>query len=181
MTNQPGAKWTYGRTYDVLGYILEQVANLPLDTLLTELIFSPLGMIDTHFYLPEAKTARLATLYAVTENGLTVSEPPLSAWPWVRPEKFFSAGSHLLSTAADYLRFARMLLNKGELDGIRLLKPEIVKRMTTNQLIGSLYPLRFSDDFILSGMGYGLGVEIVVEPELSRRPARKRNVFWQHV
>ena len=180
LAHQPGHGWIYGRSHDVLGYIIERVTDMSLDSALTQMIFAPLKMVDTDFHVPAAKVSRLATLNLIVADTLEIRDQSIDAWPLVRPDKHFSGGGGLVSTASDYLRFARMLLNKGELEGVRLLKPETVETMTTNQLTGSLYPLRFGD-WVSQGEGYGLGVGIIVDPTVSEEAGAKGTYGWSGV
>lgn len=146
LAHHPGERFTYGLNTDMLGYLVEVVSGMPLDRFLQERIFTPLGMTDTYFRLPQEKVPRLATLYARTEGGLQLfDESPLRAiwphasshYPYEGAGTYLSGGGGLVSTAADYFRFAQMLLNGGVLDGVRLLSPKTVALMTMNH-IGSL-------------------------------------------
>jgi CubicO group peptidase (beta-lactamase class C family) len=148
---QPGERWIYGYNTDVLGCVVERVAGMPLDEVIRTRITEPLGMKDTHFYLPVAQRARLATVYASGSDGRVARAPegPRGQGNYVDgPRRSFSGGAGLLSTARDYARFLQMLLNGGTLDGARILGPRTIALMTTNQ-VGSLYAQR--------GMGFGLG------------------------
>jgi CubicO group peptidase (beta-lactamase class C family) len=153
---QPGERWIYGYSIDVLGVVVERASGMPLDRFLRERVFEPLGMKDTHFYLPPADRGRLATVYSATDAGLArapdrggmVGQGAYADGP----RKSFSGGAGLLSTAADYARFLQMLLNGGELDGARLLSPTTVALMTTNH-VGDLYQP--------NGDGWGYGFSVV--------------------
>jgi CubicO group peptidase (beta-lactamase class C family) len=133
----PGSELAYGLSTDVLGYLVEVVSDLPLDRFFAERVFRPLGMTDTYFYLPESKAGRLATLYAHVEGkGLVESrgdEADLKLdspnYPVEGARTYFCAGAGLSSTAFDYARFLQMLLNDGELDGVRLLSRKSVELM----------------------------------------------------
>jgi CubicO group peptidase (beta-lactamase class C family) len=161
---QPGSFWGYGLSTDVLGVIVELVSGQDLDTFFRERIFTPLQMHDTFFYVPEEKKNLLAALYLPDRHGkvrrvgeglMSVGEMEFSAtYPCEKYGRYFSGGAGVVSTAADYARFLQMMLNGGELDGVRLLRPETVREMTTNQ-IGSMktcFP-QYGDSF-----GYGFGV-----------------------
>lgn len=153
---QPGERWIYGYSIDILGALIERVSGMPLDEFLRTSITGPLGMKDTRFYLDPAKTSRLATVYSVTRTGLEPAPTPggmTGQGAYVQgPRKSFSGGAGLLSTAADYARFLQMMLNGGELDGVRILSPKTVQLMTVNQ-VGDLYGDR--------GAGFGLGFSVV--------------------
>lgn len=161
LANHPREAWQYGLSTDVLGRLVEVVSGQALDSFLREQIFEPLGMRDTHFVLPEDKTSRLAALYRPAEDGTIerVGKGPQAAggvtysatYPYASMGTYFSGGAGLVSTAADYAHFLQMLLNDGELDGVRLLKPGTVAEMTRNQ-IGDLIIL-----FPIHGDKFGLG------------------------
>ena len=135
LLHQPGERVEYGLSIDVLGYLVEVVSGMPLDQFFAERIFEPLGMTDTHFFIPEAKRERLATVYERIDGGPITRKPnePTVAgsliystdYPYNGPKTYFSGGAGLVSTASDYARFAQMILNHGEFDGIRLLSRKI--------------------------------------------------------
>ena len=159
LVHNPGEAWTYGLSTDTLGYLVEVVSGMPLDAFLQQRIFRPLGMKDTCFFLPQEKVARLATAYApqpggglkplyderVAEGGFAYC----ADYPVKGPRRYFSGGGGLCSTISDYARFAQMLLNKGQLDGMRILSRKTVELMTTDQ-VGPLSPQ----------CGFGLGVSV---------------------
>lgn len=136
---EPGSNFAYGLSTDVLGYLIEVISGQPLDQFFAENIIDPLGMVDTYFYLPEDKRARLATLYAeVPEQGLVVSKGTESDikldnpnYPIEGARSYFSGGAGLSSTAQDYGRLLQMLLDDGELDGTRILSRKSVELMRT--------------------------------------------------
>lgn len=143
---QPGEVWQYGYATDVLGRLVEVVSGMPLDRFFEERIFGPLKMPDSSFFLPPEKEARLAKVYGLEDGKLV----PGSQGDYVRgPRKCFSGGAGLLSTATDYGRFLQMLLNGGELEGVRLLGPKTVELMVQNHT-GSL----FSWDTGAFGLGF---------------------------
>ena len=131
---EPGARWLYHVASDILGVLIARITGKPLETFLRECLFDPLGMGDTSFAVPPEKRSRLATLYAqAPEGGLTMRDHPQTA-AWAEPPLFPSGGGGLVSTVDDYQRFGRMLLNKGELDGVRILSRKTVEAMTTDYL-----------------------------------------------
>ncbi len=144
LAHQPGERWTYGLNHDVLGRVIEVVSGQGLDKYLQEHILTPLDMRDTAFFVPHARRDRVATIYRSEGGALTALPKNYGS------ETFFSGGGGLCSTARDYTRFAQMLLNGGVLDGIRILKPETIAMMTTNQ-IGKL-----SAFTVKYGLGFGL-------------------------
>ena len=128
LVHEPGEKWTYSVSTDVLGYFVEVVSGMPFEEFLQTRIFGPLGMVDTAFSVPLEKVDRFAALYRPTkENGLERTRRPALE---VDEYTFFpSGGGGLVSTAADYIRFSQMLLNGGELDGVRILGKKTVELM----------------------------------------------------
>jgi len=131
---QPGTRFHYSVSVDVLGRVVEVVSEQSLDEFFAERIFAPLGMRDTFFTVPQNKRERLAEMYTPAAGGKLVPADPMESWRFVNANDFHSGGGGLCSTAHDYLRFCQMLLHEGELNGKRLLKPETVREMTHNQL-----------------------------------------------
>ncbi len=161
---QPGDQWEYSLSDDVLGYLVEVVSGLPLDRFFEERIFKPLGMKDTHFYVPAEKMARLATAYTYYDgkglepirDGQVVGEGEIqysADYAYAAPRKLFAGGAGLSSTAEDYYRFCQMMLNGGELDGRRLLSRKSVELIRQDHVEGKL-----------DAMGYGLGFGVASEP-----------------
>lgn len=158
---QPGTEFEYQVGYPIAGVVIEETTGQTLDEFYRERIFKPLGMIDSSFYLPKDKLDRFPTLYSpVRENGewkLTVSEEPAKSEKVIGPGTYFEAGGGgggVLSTVADYARFAQMLLNRGELDGVRILSRKSVEIMTSSHTGDMVLPLR------QTGMGFGMGVGV---------------------
>jgi CubicO group peptidase (beta-lactamase class C family) len=150
---QPGDAFVYGYSTDVLGCVVERAAGVPLDEFIRARITAPLGMRDTHFFLPPDKRARLATVYASDSTNHVGRAPvgPRGQGDYVDgPRRSFSGGAGLLSTARDYARFLEMMRERGALDGTRLLSPKTVDVMTTNQS-GTLMSQ--------NGLGFGLGFQ----------------------
>jgi CubicO group peptidase (beta-lactamase class C family) len=161
MDAQPGEKYVYGYSTDVLGVVVEKVSGTTLAEFFEKRITDPLGMVDTRFYLPPAQKDRLATVYAA-KDGRFVRAPegqPGQGHYVEGPRLAFSGGAGLLSTARDYGRFLQMLLDRGELDGVRLLSPKTVELMTANH-VGTLFAERGAND---AGMGFGLGFDVVLD------------------
>ena len=151
LLHQPGERWHYSVATDVLGYLVEVVAGQPFGAFLEDRIFGPLGMDETSFEVATERLERFAVNYAIDQEGQLVVQDAAGAWsPFAAPVQFHSGGGGLTSTAADYMRFAQMLLNGGQLDGVRLLSPKTVELMTMNHLDGEFEP----------GWGFGLGVNV---------------------
>ncbi|NWK98803.1 serine hydrolase [Sphingobium lactosutens] len=156
----PGERWNYSVSTDVLGVVVERLTGLDLETVFRERIFGPLGMADTGFLLLADKADRMTDAWRLGADGVrTVGDHGArSGW---RRERFLSGGGGLVSCAADYHRFARMLLRGGELDGARLLRPETVEQMRSNQLPGggdlSTMSSGMFSEADYQGVGFGLG------------------------
>jgi CubicO group peptidase (beta-lactamase class C family) len=179
LQNQPGTKFQYSVSVDVLGRLIEVVSGQTLDTVFSERIFKPLDMVDTGFYVPADKVARFATNYGPDRNGaLRVIDDPAKS-PYLHSPKFLSGGGGLVSTARDYARFCQMMLNGGELDGTRLLKAETVEAMTHNQLPAEALPMvtptRSGAD---KSMGFGLGFGIRTSPSAADPSVVPGEYFW---
>jgi CubicO group peptidase (beta-lactamase class C family) len=159
---QPGTRFNYSVSADVLGRVVEVVSGKPFDAFLAERIFQPLGMVDTTFYVPAEKLDRFATNYGPKNGGGLQAIDPSQTSRFRLPPKLLSGGGGLVSTAPDYMRFCLMLLNGGGLDGKRLLRPETVKLMTENHLPIEAYPIEVAG-FRREGVGFGYGFSVVVD------------------
>lgn len=166
---QPGASWNYSVATDVVGRLVEVVSGMPLDEFVRARITEPLKMSETEFWVEPDDVARLASLYVPSPaTGLAVDPPPpMGAFPTERPD-MISGGGGLYGTAADYLRFAHMLLNRGELDGVRLLGPRTLEFMTENHLPGNVdleaYGQSTFAETSFDGVGFGLGFSVMMDP-----------------
>jgi CubicO group peptidase (beta-lactamase class C family) len=160
--SQPGDRFVYGYSTDILGCIVERVSGQSLDQFFQARIFQPLGMRDTHFFVPADQRARLTTVYAV-RNGRLERAPDgaLGQGSYAEgPRLSYSGGAGLISTITDYARFLQMLLNGGELDDVRLLSPHSIAMMSADHL---------GDTYGRAGLGFGLGFEILTNPGLAGR------------
>ena len=164
----PGEYWVYGYATDILGAVVEVASGTALDEFLRTRIFEPLGMTDTHFYLPPEKRDRLTVVYSAGEDGLARAPDPggmVGQGAYVDgPRMSFSGGAGLLSTAPDYARFLQMLLNDGKLGDARILSPKSVELMTVDHL-GGLLVRDLNDASAVfgaeRGVGFGLGFRVV--------------------
>jgi CubicO group peptidase (beta-lactamase class C family) len=178
----PGEAWIYSVATDVLGYLVELVSGQGYADFVRENILTPLKMTDTDFLVPPGKRDRFTACYMQKDRLELFDDAQVS--PWFAPPKLESGGGGLVGTAADYLRFARMLLNKGALDGVRLLQPETVALMTRNHLpdgkeIADLSPA--SDAFNESGyrgIGFGLCVAVTLDPARVGIPGSAGEFAW---
>lgn len=155
---QPGERFHYGHSTDVLGFLIGRVEGKPFRRVLQERIFGPLDMPDTDFWLPVSKRHRLASLYAWQERVGRLRKVELDMYD--QPPAYTPGGGGLISSTGDYHRFARMLLNEGELDGVRLLRRETVRLMRTNRLTEAQRRHPFVGMDLWSRSGFGLGLSI---------------------
>jgi CubicO group peptidase (beta-lactamase class C family) len=172
LLSQPGAEWHYSLSTDVLGRLVEVVSDMPYDAFLRQRIFKPLRMNDTGFDISDAKWSRLSTVYSPDGAGgiRPMKDPesfgntvmsPIAAYK--SPKRYFSGGAGLTSTIQDYARFAQMLLNGGEMDGVRLLSPKTIELMTASHT-SDLPPA----GLIGPGAQFGLGFRVVTDPAASQ-------------
>jgi CubicO group peptidase (beta-lactamase class C family) len=179
LASAPGMSWSYGISVDVQAALVERLSGQPYGEYVRQHILDPLGMRETRWFVPESDRARFAALYRRADGGGVIRVPDSLAksyntnrWPLVQ------GASGLTSTLDDYLRFARMLLNGGELDGTRILKPETVRLMATNHL-----PATVRDSSFLTGKGQvGFGIDFAVRHSAPRSAAEMNGVvgefFW---
>lgn len=182
LLHQPGGVWEYGLSTDVLGRVVEVASGKALDAFFRERIFEPLQMRDTDFLVPKEKRSRLAALYTPDDKKIIrrTGSGPIHAgsliysatFPTADDNRYFSGGGGLTSTARDYGRFLQMLLNRGELEGKRLLKPETVDQMTRNQIGDQKIT------FTVHGDGFGYGFGIVTGREKPASPASVGSYSW---
>jgi CubicO group peptidase (beta-lactamase class C family) len=178
---EPGSRWLYGINTDQLGVMIETVTGTRLDDYLQQMIFEPLGMEDTGFSLPTDKLSRLVSVSVPDAKGGYAD----ADFPLPTPGSFLSGGGGLLSTASDYLRFTRMLLNKGNLDGVDVLRPDTVTTMCVNQ-IGSLSvdrltsynPMLSTDVEFFPGVRKTWGLGFLINEEQVPRARAAGSVGW---
>jgi len=190
---QPGSRWHYSLAIDVAAYLIEVLTDKPLNQFLKENLFSPLGMSDTDFCVPGQNLDRLAAMYGrpdIAAQGMT-SGKLIEAWergfneridvsetyPVSKQDSFARGGHGLFSTAPDYMRFAQMLLNRGELDGARILGPKTVDLMHMNHLPPKLMPFKI-DGPPAYGYGFGLGSRVLVNVADSGKPGSAGEYGW---
>lgn len=178
---QPGEQWNYSVSTDVLGYLVELLSEQSFPEFVAEHITGPLGMVDTAFQVPPEKVDRFAACYtpAGPDGGLKLTDDPTSS-RFLSEPVFPSGGGGLISTAEDYFRFSQMLLNKGELGGVRLLGRKTVEYMMSNHLDGDMAAMgqpRFSETSY-EGIGFGLGGSVVVDAQKSQTLQSNGTFSW---
>jgi CubicO group peptidase (beta-lactamase class C family) len=178
----PGEAWNYSVSTDVCGYLVQKIAGKPLDQVFRERIFEPLGMVDTGFHVGDDQRARFAACYNATPDGkLKLQDGPQKS-PYLAPPRLLAGGGGLVSTAADYMRFANMLVNEGELDGARILAPKTVELMATNHLPGHRDLTEMSRSLFSestnAGVGFGLGFAVVFDPPQTLVPCSYGEFYW---
>jgi CubicO group peptidase (beta-lactamase class C family) len=172
----PGTKWKYGASIDVLGYLVQKVSGQPLDVFLKERIFEPLGMTDTGFFVPPEKQARFAANYYSDGKGRLIIRDDPAKSTYLHKPGLASGGGGLVGTASDYMRFLLMIAGGGQWQGKRLLSPESVEKMRTNQLPKAVEWIGFADG-PRTGVGFGLGFSVAVEPN-DKSSNRKDEYGW---
>ena len=178
LVHQPGDRLTYSHATEVLGIILSRIEGKSLHDVLTERVLQPLGMSDTGFYVSPEKRARTATMYRLGDSGL--QHDAMGPIP-VREPRFCQGGAGLVSTADDYLRFARMLLGGGEVDGVRVLSEDSVRLMRTDQLTADQKHHPFLGMPFWIGRGFGLNLSVVTDPSKSAQlfgPGGRGTFSW---
>lgn len=176
----PGSAWNYSLATDVVGRLVEVWSGQTLDQFLRERIFEPLEMGDTGFFCAEADVPRLAQLYLYADGGFRHAGA-MAAFG-TKPPSYLSGGGGLVSTAADYQRFASMLLGRGALDAARLVAPSTIELMSRNFLPGDADLLEFAVDSFselsMAGIGFGLGLSCVLDRSRLRLPTPEGTVSW---
>ena len=162
LSYQPGARFHYSHATDVLGFIVARIEGKPLDQVLQDRVFGPLGMTDTAFHVPPETSDRAAKLYRINPETDAMEEVAFPYYP--APRVFAAGGGGLVPTADDYLKFARLMLGKGEVDGVRLLKTETVEMMTADRLTEAQKAIPFMGIPFWLGQGFGLGVSVITDP-----------------
>lgn len=171
----PGTKWKYGASIDVLGYLVEKVSGKPLDVFLAERIFEPLGMSDTAFYVPAEKASRFAANYYSDGKGRMIIRDDPTKSGYLNKPVLPSGGGGLVGTASDYMRFLLMIAGDGEWNGRRVLSPESVQLMRTNQLPKEVGWIGFGEE--RTGVGFGLGFSVTVEPNDKTNPGAIKDEY----
>ena len=171
LNSQPGAEWHYSVAVDIQGYIVQKLSGMPFEEFLSKRIFKPLNMVDTGFYVPPEKLKRFAEFYDYDKDGkLQVLHGSLNH-DFSKKPALSSGGGGLVSTATDYMRFCQMLLNGGQLGGVRLLSPLTVEMMRTNVLAPSM-------PILAPGAGFGLDFAVLTDVMAAGGYYGKGTYWW---
>jgi CubicO group peptidase (beta-lactamase class C family) len=178
---QPGSQWNYSVATDILGHLIERISGVSLDRFLATNLFEPLEMTDTGFHVDPDAADRFAACYEREGDGLRLQDAPSDS-SWLQPPSFLSGGGGLVSTSADYLRFCRMLLGNGVLDGERILGRKTLALMRMNHLPGggdltSMGQPVFSETRY-DGIGFGLGWSVVLDPARAQVSGSVGELAW---
>lgn len=168
---QPGSKWVYGPSVDIQGYLIQKWAGKDLSDFLEERVFKPLGMADTGFFIDKSKASRLSKMHSI--SGGRITSNPVNATT-SKPVRLSPSGG-LMSTAEDYWKFAQMVLNGGEFNGKRYLKPETIKIMHQNVLEPGVFVTIGGGS---GGFGFGMDFAIVLDQEKAKSNMPKGSFFW---
>ena len=181
---QPGTRWSYSSSVDIQGYIVEKLSGQRFGDFLQQRIFAPLKMTDTAFYVPKEKATRLAAVYVGNQKTGKIEEAlqlfGFNMPTYLEPPSMESGGGGLVGTIGDYARFAQMVVNKGELDGVRLLAPASIEMMGTNMLSKEILSrndglpgARFDE-----AVGFGLDFQVVNNPRYAGTLEGKGTMSW---
>jgi CubicO group peptidase (beta-lactamase class C family) len=178
----PGTAFNYSVSTDILGYLVGVISGQKFEDYLRAKIFKPLGMADTDFYVHSGKESRLAACYAATPKGTMDLQDDPTKSPYLEQPSFVSGGGGLVSTAADYLKFCRMLINRGTFEGTQILSPKTIELMTMNHLpdgkdLPALSRSLFSEA-MYNGIGFGLGFSVTMDPAKTLIPGSVGEYSW---
>jgi CubicO group peptidase (beta-lactamase class C family) len=180
LAHQPGSQWRYSLSMDLQGAIIERLSGQSLSEFMRSRIFEPLGMVDTAFHTPADKHDRLASLcFKAGDAPLAKVDNPLGD-DYAEPPALAFGGAGLVSTAADYARYAQMLLNAGELDGTRIASEKAIREQMTNRLSDELLATRFvaGHQKFRPGFGYGYNGVVFTDPSLAGVPVGLGTYHW---
>jgi CubicO group peptidase (beta-lactamase class C family) len=179
---QPGAEWNYSMSIDVLGRVVEVLSGMSLGEFMKKRIFDPLGMTDTAFFVPEDKTDRLAALYVMNPADRKAMRLDAMAGGATRKPLAEMGGGGLVSTMSDYMKFAMMLRNGGELGGVRILSPRTVSYMASNHLPDGADLSEFGRPLFaetaFDGVGFGLTMSVTLDPVKAKVPGSVGDFGW---
>lgn len=180
----PGEQWNYSVSIDVMGYLVEKLSGMKFSEFLRQRLFEPLGMKDTAFYVPPAKLDRFASCYQPKQGGGLKIQDDAQKSTYAAPPRLEAGGGGLVSTAHDYMRFCRMMLGKGALDGVQILSPKTVQLFSLNHLPGGKEMIdmapagtQFSETGY-NGIGFSIGCGVNVNVAKTRLPGSLGEFFW---
>lgn len=182
---EPGGRWNYSVSTDVLGVVVERIEGRPLGDVFADRIFEPLGMVDTGFHCPDDKSARLTDAWFHHPTAGRVLAEPADTSRWRQTPAFASGGGGLLSTVDDYHRFCTMLVNGGSVGKTSILSTDSIAAMTRNQLpdgrdLASMSPFAFPETGA-AGTGFGLGFAVTLNPEATGLPGSVGDFYWSGI
>jgi CubicO group peptidase (beta-lactamase class C family) len=177
-----GEAWNYSISTDVLGYLIGVLSGMSFEEFLRKRILDPLEMHDTDFHVPPEKAARLAACYSLDPKGKVVLQEDPQTSRYLSPPAFVSGGGGLVGTAADYMKFCRMLLSGGAANGHRFVSPKTIAFMTMNHLPGGKELTEMSrslfTEAVYAGIGFGLGFAVVLDRAPTMTPGNVGEYFW---
>jgi CubicO group peptidase (beta-lactamase class C family) len=179
----PGTAWTYSVAIDVMGYLVQRLSGMTFGTFLRTRLFEPLGMQDTAFWCPEEKIGRFTSCYMPRAGGGLQMQDDAGKSTYAAPPKLESGGGGLVSTAHDYLRFCRMMLHGGTLDGLQILSPKTValfslNHLPRNQELADMAPPGLFSEAGYSGIGFSLACGVNIDVAKTRLPGTLGEYFW---
>jgi CubicO group peptidase (beta-lactamase class C family) len=179
----PGTQWNYSVAIDVMGYLVQKLSGMSFGEFLRTRLFEPLGMVDTAFWCPPEKLGRFASCYQPGQNGGIKLQDDAGKSTYAAPPGLESGGGGLVSTAHDYMRFCRMMLHGGVLDGVRILSPKTVALFSLNHLpdnkeLADMAPPGLFSEAGYAGIGFSLGCGVNVNVARTRLPGTLGEYFW---
>jgi len=179
----PGTRWNYSLSIDVLGYLVQKLSGMSFGEYLRTRLFEPLGMTDTAFWCPTEKRDRFSSCYQPAEGGGIKLQDDAGNSTYARPPNVESGGGGLVSTAHDYMRFCRMMLNKGTLEGVQILSPKTValfslNHLPNNQELADMAPPGSFSESGYSGVGFSIGCGVNIDVAKTRLPGTLGEFFW---
>jgi CubicO group peptidase (beta-lactamase class C family) len=179
----PGTAWNYSVSIDVIGYLVQKLSGQSFGEFLRTRLFEPLGMHDTAFCCPEQEIGRFTTCYMPKAGGGLAVQDDAGASSYARPPNLESGGGGLVSTAHDYMRFCRMLLHGGTLEGVQILSPKTVALFSLNHLpgnreFGEMAPPGLFSEATNAGVGFSLGCGVTIDVARTRLPGTVGEYFW---
>jgi CubicO group peptidase (beta-lactamase class C family) len=179
----PGTKWNYSVSIDVMGYLVEKLSGTPFSEFLRTRLFEPLGMTDTAFWVPPDKTERFASCYQPKQGGGLKLQDDAGKSTYAKPPVLESGGGGLVSTMHDYMRFCRMMLNGGSLDGVQILSPKTVELFSLNHLpdngeLAAMAPPGAFSESGYSGIGFSIGCGVNIDVAKTRLPGSLGEYHW---